>query len=147
MKTHIVFGGILASLFAGLATAAGSSCSNFLGEWKNNNALGSTLSISNVNQNTGALAGTYQSPSGTSGQKFALTGWTNSAAAQSGEDNASVIAFSVQWGSYGSITSWTGSRKVEQGVPTIRTLWHLARPHSQFSWDHIITNNDVFTPK
>jgi len=145
MKTHIVVTGLLAALFNGLASAAGPTCSNFQGEWKNE--LGSTMSISNMNPTTGALAGTYQSPSGTSGQKFPLAGWTNKAAAQSGKDNVSVIAFSVQWGAYGSITSWTGSCKEERGVPTIRTLWHLASSNSQFAWDHITSNSDIFTPK
>ena len=124
---------------------AAPNCSSFQGEWTNQ--IGSTLSVSSVNPQTGALAGTYQSPSGTAGQKFAVTGWVNNAPAQPNGDNASVISFSVQWGRYGTITSWTGSCKDEKGVPTIRTLWHLATPNSSFSWDHIVSNSDVFTPK
>src|SRR5216684_700458 len=104
MKVLIVVVGLIASLFTGSASAAGPTCSNFQGDWRNE--LGSSLSITNVNARTGALAGTYQSPSGTSGQTFPLAGWTNKAAAQTGKDSASVIAFSVQWGTYGSITSW-----------------------------------------
>ena len=135
---------LAAAAIATNARAAG-NCSNLVGDWKNE--LGSTLSVTSVNAATGAIAGTYSSPSGTSGQKFALVGWTNSAAAQPGKDNATAVAFSVRWGNYGSITSWTGTCKEVNGVATIHTLWHLAASLSNFSWDHINSNTDVFTPK
>lgn len=55
--------------------------------------------------------------------------------------------FSVQWGNYGSMTAWTGTCDASGGVPAITTVWHLVRTGSQYSWDHMLTNSDVFVPK
>jgi len=132
-------------LFVGSAFAGTPNCSNLKGNWVNQ--LGSTLSIVTIDSTTNAITGTYQSPSGTSGQKFALSGWINHLKPKPKQDNAQVISFSVQWGTYGSITSWTGYCKEQAGKPTIKTLWHLVSSNSQYTWDHILTNSDIFTPK
>ncbi|AVS60822.1 autotransporter [Paracidovorax avenae] len=136
------------ALLGGCASMAQSTptCTSPVGDWKNQ--LGSTLSITAVSP-SGQISGTYTSPSGTTGLAYPLTGWVNNPAPSSpAPSNLPAFAFSVQWGSsYGSITSWTGTCDVSGGVPTITTLWNLVRTGSQYSWDHILTNSDVFVPK
>ncbi|CAM3956585.1 avidin/streptavidin family protein [Paracidovorax anthurii] len=135
------------ALLGGCASLAQATptCTNPVGEWKNQ--LGSTLNITAV-QTTGQLSGTYASPSGTTGSAYTLIGWVNHPApASPAASNLPAFAFSVQWGAYGSITSWTGTCDTPGGVPTITTIWNLVRASSQFSWDHVLTNSDVFIPK
>lgn len=136
---------ILLSVFTLPAFAAKPDCANPIGSWENQ--LGSTLTINSVDPNTGLVTGTYQSPSGTTGEQFPLIGWTNKAPVQPGKDNATLVSFSVRWGSYGSITSWSGLCREENGLATIQALWHLARSNSQYVWDHVLTGNDVFKAK
>ena len=57
------------------AWAGTPSCASLVGSW--GNQLGSTMNIQSVDPVTGAITGTYRSPSGTSGQQFPLVGWTN----------------------------------------------------------------------
>jgi hypothetical protein len=136
---------ILLGAIAAPAWAAQPTCANPVGAW--GNQLKSTLVIDSVDQTTGAIKGTYESPSGTSaGQKFSVTGWTNKAPAVNGQDNVTLLSFSVRWGSYGSITSWSGICREENRVPVLNALWHLAQSNAQFSWGHVLTGNDVFTP-
>ncbi|QRN42883.1 autotransporter [Xanthomonas oryzae pv. oryzae] len=112
------------------------------------NQLGSTLTITAV-QPSGQLSGTYISPSGTTGSVYPLVGWF----CQSGcwvdgiEQTARHHFFSVHWGNYGSMTAWTGTCDASGGVPTITTVWHLVRTASQYAWDHMLTNSDVFRPQ
>ncbi|VAW88805.1 hypothetical protein MNBD_GAMMA18-2219 [hydrothermal vent metagenome] len=133
------------TVFSMHVNASQPSCNNMKGTWVNQ--LGSTLKIKSIDPSTKMLKGTYKSPSGTSGQKFNLIGWINSSEPAPDADNVHVIAFSVQWGQYGSITSWTGICTNNNETPTIKTIWNLVRSNSQFDWDHILTNSDTFTPK
>jgi len=132
-------------LCASSAYAASPDCEQLKGEWVNE--LGSTLTINKVDSSNGGIAGTYQSPSGTQGKKHALVGWTNTAKSQPNKSNVAVVSFSVNWGKFGSVTSWSGTCSVKSGVPTIKTVWNLVRSNSDFEWDHILTNSDTFTPK
>lgn len=125
-------------------TLAAPDCKDVTGLWVNQ--IGSQLSISKVAAD-GGLSGSYRSSSGTDGDSFPLIGWTNHAPANENSDNARVIAFTVNWGRNGSITSWSGVCAVKNGTPTISTLWHLVRSNSQYNWDHTHTNTAVFTPK
>lgn len=136
----VLIGGSLISL----GVNAAPSCNDIKGAWIND--LGSTLTISEVSTD-GSIKGTYSSPSGTSGETFPLVGWTNHAAKKPDIDNVRVVSFSVNWGKYGSVTSWSGGCATKDGKPTISTIWNLVRSNSQFDWDHILTNSDVFTPK
>ncbi|MDH4186480.1 MAG: avidin/streptavidin family protein [Nitrospira sp.] len=145
MKRSLMYTVILTFVLASNAQAGSQSCSNLQGEWKNQ--LGSTLSISSIDGKTGKLTGTYVSPSGTAGDKHELSGWVNNEKNPEAKSFTPAISFSVQWGKYGSITSWTGSCDDKGGVPTITTIWNLVRTSSQFTWDHVLTNSDVFTPK
>lgn len=114
-----------------------------LGEWTN--SLKSTLTIKAIDKDTGAITGTYRSPSGTGGQEFPLTGWVNTAPAQSKKDNAVIISFSVRWGKIGSVTSWTGYYALVDSNATIVGQWNLARANSDYQWDHIVAGQDRFT--
>jgi hypothetical protein len=146
MKSIVFTSIILAAASTGCATAraGGPDCANPVGAWVNQ--LKSTLTVASASPTTGALAGTYRSPSGTPGQSFPMIGWTNQTPAVPGRDNVILLTFTVRWGEIGSITAWSGVCREENGVPTLTALWHLARSNSQFPWDHVLAGNDVFTP-
>jgi hypothetical protein len=126
-----------------VAIAASPSCDSMVGTW--HNQLGSTLQIDSVDAASGQVAGKYQSPSGAGSTMFPLVGWINSATG-SGKDRAPIISFSVRWAQFGSVTAWVGTCQSTAGKPTIATLWHLVRGGSDFSWDHILSGADTFTP-
>lgn len=133
------------TLISTTAYAQKPTCDKPTGEWVND--LKSTLIIKSVDT-SGLITGQYSSPSGTAGEYLPLTGWFNAPAPSAPNlDNGKIISFSVNWGKYGSVTSWSGICQVVNGKPTIATIWNLARANSQFSWDHIVTNTDKFTPK
>ncbi|WDD90204.1 avidin/streptavidin family protein (plasmid) [Burkholderia sp. FERM BP-3421] len=136
--------GVLSTMGATTAWAGAQSCASLVGAW--GNQLGSTMNIQSVDPVTGAITGTYRSPSGTSGQQFPLVGWTNTAPAQVGQDNATLVTFTVNWGNYGTITAWSGLCRTQNQVSTISALWHFAQSNAQFSWSHVQTGQDVFTP-
>lgn len=127
-----------------LSFAAKPSCGDLKGDWINE--LGSTLTITSVDKD-GKILGTYMSPSGTSGGAAPLIGWTNSLPPVAGQNNATIVSFSVNWGSYGSVTSWSGTCFNVGGKSTIKTVWNLVRSNSSYEWDHILTNSDIFLPK
>ncbi len=127
------------------ANAVQPSCESMIGSWVND--AGSTMNIVSIDNSTKMITGTYSSPSGTAGQNFPLVGWVNYLPALPKGNNAHVISFSVRWGQYGSITSWTGICTSTNNASTIKTIWNLARPNSQFDWDHILTNSDTFVPR
>lgn len=133
------------SFFSVQANASQPTCNNMIGAWVNDQ--GSTLTIKSIDPSTSMIKGTYKSPSGTTGQAFNLTGWVNHSKPVKKANNFNTIAFSVQWGKYGSITSWTGYCLNKKNTPTIKTIWNLVRSNSQFDWDHILTNSDTFIPK
>ncbi|WP_082064844.1 avidin/streptavidin family protein [Xanthomonas sp. MUS 060] len=127
---------------ASLAHAA-PTCTNPVGKWKNE--LGSTLIVSEFDAPSGKISGNYISPSGTTGATYPMVGWINNAPA-SKSNNRTVFTFSVRWGSYGSVTAWTGTciDGTSYKPAVITTLWHLARGSSDYSWDHVLTNSDGF---
>ena len=138
----------LASIFllaAGSPAWAFPDCTNPAGTWVNQ--LRSTLTIVSVSPSSGAMTGTYRSPSGTPGQPFPMLGWTHKATPVPGSDNVVLITFSVRWGeAIGSITAWSGLCREENGVSTLTALWDLTRANSRYTWDHVLTGTDVFTP-
>jgi hypothetical protein len=113
-----------------------------VGTWTNQ--LGSTLSIAAVDANTGQITGTYKSPSGGGPNEYALIGWANTKPSVQDKDNVTVVSFSVRWGAIGSIATWAGYVRTVNNVTTITANWFLVRPNSDFLWDHILTNQDVF---
>ena len=86
------------------------------------------------------------SPSGTSGESFPVVGWLNALQPNSAGDNATIIALSVRWGKYGSVTSWTGICKAASNGPVLNAQWLLGRSNSSFEWDHVLTGSDIFKP-
>jgi|SRR6185312_2148981 len=140
---------VLVSICMGLAVSTpsasgGQTCSSMVGVW--HNQLGSTLTISSIDPSTGLMSGNYVSPSGAGSTAFPLTGWVNQQPPQAGKSNVPVLSFAVRFGSFGSITSWTGYCDSASGSPQIVGLWHLTRANSDLPWDHIIANEDTFTP-
>jgi hypothetical protein len=68
---------------------------------------------------TGELRGYYQTELGDpdAATRFALIGWTQ----------GDILAFSVRFDGFGSITSWSGQLSEDQDGPFIRTLWHYTK--------------------
>jgi hypothetical protein len=120
------------------------TCENPVGMW--NNQLGSTMVIRSIDTSTGLVSGCYCSPSGTSSQWFLLTGFVNSQAPQTGKDNVRLMSWAVQWGQYGSITTWSGLCRSILGLPNISALWHLTRSNADQTWSHRLTDTDLFVP-
>jgi hypothetical protein len=122
--------------------AVKAGCANPIGMW--NNQMGSKLNIKTVDANTGAISGEYETKTGAGGW-FPLTGWVNELAPDPKHpDAAKIITFAVRWGSFGSITAWTG---VCRGMDGLHTIWHLGRPNADFEWDHVLSGADTFTPQ
>jgi len=129
-----------------LKVVTGSNCSSLVGDWENE--IGSILRIKSVDSVTGKMDGEYATATGAPmGTFFPLHGWINSVPADPKKDNRLAITFAVRWGQYGSSTSWTGTCYGASSGPRISTVWQLARPVSDFTWDHIITGADNFSPK
>ncbi|WP_072437168.1 MULTISPECIES: avidin/streptavidin family protein [Burkholderia] len=147
MKKTLVSLAILGTV-ASPSWADTATCQNPVGTWRNE--LGSTMKISSV-ASSGAITGTYISPSGTSGQTFSLSGWYYAAPSSSpGLDQVTLVTFSVNWNnnsvSYNSITTWSGLCQVKNGAPTITALYYYANAFAQFPWKHVNVGQDIFTP-
>jgi hypothetical protein len=139
MKLAIIFSICIMFSFAAQSQSK-ATCKNPKGAWLN--TIGSTMTIKNYNTSSGSIDGIYETPS-LPGQIFPLVGWVNELPAVVGKSNTVAISFSVRWGKVGSITSWTCTCANN----TIRAPWHLVSPVTQFSWDHFLTDLDVFQPK
>ena len=85
------------------------------GTWVNDAGSAVTLCLSG----TGQLSGIYQTELGAPDpeSEFPLTGWVN----------GDVLAFSVRFDGFGSITSWSGQLTEDDKGPFIRTLWHYTK--------------------
>ncbi len=107
--------------------------------------LESSLEIQELNLETGEIGGTYTSPVGGGLQSFPLVGWVNSKPPTEGKDNVHVVSFAVRWGELGSITSWTGTFQYNDSeAPILKMVWHLARPTTDFPFEHVITQGGEF---
>ncbi|WP_197422766.1 avidin/streptavidin family protein [Burkholderia sp. ABCPW 14] len=129
-------------------TSTAPNCQNPTGSWLNE--LGSTMQIASVT-GTGAITGTYISPSGTTGQTFSLSGWFYAAPpANNGLDQVTLVTFSVNWNNaaarYNSITTWSGLCRITNNVPTITALYYYSNAFAQYSWKHINVGQDIFQP-
>lgn len=82
------------------------------GEWWNERCSHMDLTISGEN-----VSGNYWTGVGSGiGDAFDLVGF----------NSGDMLAFSVNFGTEGSLTSWSGQHTVVRGVEMIPTLWHLA---------------------
>lgn len=91
----------------------------------------------------GALSGYYQTELGApdADSQFPLTGWVQ----------GDVVAFSVNFVGFGSITSWSGQLSEDTDGPYIRTLWHYTKDipdaeESEDLWRTINTGYAMFRP-
>jgi len=103
---------VMAVLLGGCETAYANDLD---GLWINE--AGSAVQIS-VAQD-GALSGYYQTELGKpdADSQFDLTGWAQ----------GDVVAFSVNFTGFGSITSWSGQLSTDKDGAFIRTLWQHTR--------------------
>lgn len=87
---------------------------NFSGKWKNE--LGSTMEINQ--DSSGLLIGLYSTAVGqpTNIEVFPLSGLAS----------GDLIGFTVNFGKYGSLTSWTGQMTQDSTEDKIYMLWHMA---------------------
>jgi len=67
--------------------------------------------------------------------------------------NGDLVSFVVNWGTkFDSLTAWVGQLTVDNGVETIRTLWHLTQNVEDDKeptglWHSILAGADNFTRK
>lgn len=60
-----------------------------------------------------------------------------------------IIGFTVNFGTFGSISSWTGYYMKDESGEKIKTLWHLARlvpdpENAEHIWSETLTGSDIF---
>lgn len=94
--------------------AAGASAPDFNGIWQNELSSQMELSVVGVH-----LTGVYRTGVGlpTPAEEFELVGFV-------ADD---MISFSVDFGKYGSLTSWVGQYTEESGVGILKSMWLLSR--------------------
>ena len=102
------------------------------------NQYGSTLAVTNYNQSTGAISGTYTNNAAGScdvGTPQGMTGWLVAGT------NGTAISFSVNWLGCGSTTIWTGQLNIAEGF---QGLWLLSLA-APVAWNGISAGADTFT--
>ena len=130
--------------FINSAYSVETSCKHLKGKWVNE--LGSTLIISKIKEN-GRISGRFISPLKAGAEEFLVLGWANDLPPPEGLHHFTAITFAVNWGAYGSLSSWSGGCAVKEGVATMSMIWNLVLANAQFEWDHMLSNSDSFTPK
>lgn len=113
--------------------------SMFDGTWYNQYPSQMTLK---VDPTTGNVSGVYQTEVGAPnpGEKFSLVGFVS----------GDLLAFSVNFGKYGSLTSWAGQlTENKQGKEQIDTFWHLVKnvedaDEPKKMWAAVLTGADTF---
>lgn len=88
---------------------------NFNGKWRNelNSEMNLTVDVQ------GNVTGKYKTGVGTPAptEEFNLVGFAS----------GDLLSFTVNFGAYGSLTSWSGQHTVENKTEVIKTMWLLAR--------------------
>ena len=110
---------------------------DFNGKWRND--LNSEMDL--VVDSAGGVAGVYRTGVGspTPTEEFPLTGFVS----------GDLLSFSVNFGKYGSVTSWVGQHTVQGGGERIRTMWHLAqnvidKHEPTHLWGAVLSGSDTF---
>jgi len=120
------------------AKAAPPPAVNFNGKWRNE--LHSEMEI--VVDSAGSVTGTYRtgvgSPSST--EEFDLVGFAS----------GDLLSFTVNFGEYGSLTSWAGQHTIEGGAERIKTMWLLAKNVEDANepaslWGAVLTGANTFS--
>jgi len=111
---------------------------NFNGKWVNE--LGSQMDLKVTN--AGEVDGTYETAVGAPGktESFDLRGFAT----------GDMLSFTVNFGDYGSLTSWVGQHTDEGQGAVIKTIWILARNVEDKDeptqlWGAVLTGYDNFT--
>ncbi len=110
---------------------------NFNGVWRNELASEMDLQVDAA----GMVAGVYRTGVGspTPAEEFDLTGFAS----------GDLLSFTVNFGQYGSLTSWCGQHTLIGGGERIKTMWLLARNVSDPDepanlWGAVLTGADTF---
>jgi len=117
---------------------ASAPIADFNGIWKN--GLDSEMKL--IVSSDGLVKGTYKTGVGKPGPEevFELTGFAAN----------DIIGFTVNFGKYGSITSWVGQHSIDSdGNPKIYTFWHLAKDiedneEPENLWSTILTGSNTY---
>lgn len=120
-------------------TNASASFANFNGRWTNE--LGSTMQLTVLN--VGSVTGKYKTAVGspTANEEFELVGFAS----------GDLLTFTVNFGRYGSLTSWAGQLTEDaNGSAIIKTMWLLTEnvPDAQEPtkmWGSILAGANNFT--
>jgi len=110
---------------------------NFFGRWRNQH--GSEMNLTKFED--GKVSGTFRTGVGAHepGEVHLLTGFVA----------GGLISFTVNFGKYDTLTSWTGQHNQIDGHDHIETMWHLARTipengrHDRL-WAGVWTGSDTF---
>jgi hypothetical protein len=125
--------------FSTIKSAAGAPTPtvNFNGKWCNE--LHSEMSL--TVDARGNVVGKYKTGVGTPtpSEEFDLVGFASD----------DLLSFTVNFGTYGSLTSWSGQHTYESGAEVIKTMWLLARnvkdPDEPADlWGAVLTGYDNF---
>lgn len=110
---------------------------NFNGKWRNELLSEMDLVVDEIGSVTGKYRTGVGSPSPI--QEFDLVGFAS----------GDLLSFTVNFGQFGSLTSWVGQHTVEAGGEKIQTMWLLAKnvedsiePASL--WGAVLTGADIF---
>ena len=110
---------------------------DFSGRWRNQHGSEMQLRVGPG----GRLTGTYHTAVGAPSpkQEFELAGFAC----------GDLVAFTVNFGRFGSLTAWTGQHTLAEGAERIHTLWHLAKniPDADESgalWAGVLAGADTF---
>ena len=129
--------GLVAGLLIALASPA--YAHDLDGVWVNEAGSAVTFKVAE----DGILSGYYQTELGQpdAESRFPLTGWTQ----------GDVLAFSVKFTGFGSITSWSGQVSEDETGPFIRTLWHYTKDipddeEAEDLWRSINAGAAIFRP-
>lgn len=111
---------------------------NFNGVWVNE--LGSKMILTVTP--SGTISGTYQTTVGSPGsaEEFDIVGFVSS----------DLISFTVNFGKYGSLTSWCGQHTEIATGAVIKTVWILAKNIADDQernnlWGAVLTGSNSFT--
>ncbi len=110
---------------------------NFNGKWRNE--LNSEMNLTVDAQ--GNVTGNYKTGVGSPGptEEFTLFGFASD----------DLLSFTVNFGTYGTLTSWVGQHTTESGGEVVKTAWLLVRnvkdPDEPANlWGTILTGHDNF---
>lgn len=110
---------------------------DFAGSWRSQRGSEMELALSGR-----SLSGTYRTAVGEPGpdEGFSLVGFVN----------GDLIAFTVDFGVYGSVAAWAGQHTTEAGGERIHALWYLPRnlvdaEEPRMLWAGILAGADTFT--